>query len=91
MKRKKEEDLSWLNECQKIYVLNKKYSKFHLEFVIDTEDDWFIYVVERTKKTKQPTFYHMIIRKDMPSWLSYRLRNGWELIENNEESIKFTE
>ena len=91
MKKTKEDDLIYVGRCKKLYSLSKKHSKYVLEFLVDSEDDWFIYVAQRLKKTRVIEDYSIIIRKDIPGWLSHKKKQGWEITENFENELNFTE
>jgi hypothetical protein len=55
-----------------------------MKFVIDPtdEDEWFILVQTVWKKNNKLERQSMIIRKDIPNWLSY-LENyeGWKIVQ----------
>jgi hypothetical protein len=67
-----------------LHILEKKRSKYYMKFVIDPtdEDEWFILVQTVWKKNNKLERQSMIIRKDIPNWLSY-LENyeGWKIVQ----------
>jgi hypothetical protein len=86
-KDSKPRDYSYLVGRDPLYVLNKKRSPDVVEYIVDEDDDWFIYVTTKRRKTGEITHVSMIIRKDMPNWLSYAQSQGWEATKMYEEKL----
>jgi hypothetical protein len=83
----KETDYSYLEGIDPLYILTKKRSPDVIEYIVDKDDDWFIYVT--TKSRKQGVIKHvsMIIRKDMPNWLRHAQSQGWDAKKMYEEKL----
>jgi hypothetical protein len=81
-------DYSYLIGRDPLYVLNKKRSPDVIEYIVDEDDDWFIYVTTKSRKSGEIKHVSMIIRKDMPNWLSYAQSQGWEAKKMYEEILK---
>ena len=77
MSHKKEYDWSFVNDLSPVMVLRKKYAKTMIEYYIDPEEGWFIYVVTRGIKSRSIEHVSMIIRKDVPDWLRYQKNHAW--------------
>ena len=70
-------DWSYLNEMQPLYLLKKKRAKSIVEVYVDAEDPWFLYFATRESKSRKLTDVSIIIRKDLPTWLSNFASTGW--------------
>lgn len=70
-------DYSFLAKLTPVCVLSKKSSKNQIEYYVDSDDDWFLYVVTRAIKTKKIDNVSMIIRKDASGWMSHHESQGW--------------
>ena len=72
-----------------ICEMNKPRSPLFGRVYVETEDDWFITIEFKRKKSGEVTDKHFIIQKDLSGWLSYyKSSNGWETKIVNEEPIK---
>jgi hypothetical protein len=80
MKGKREDDdyVMYLTR-EPLCVLKKKRSPDHIALYEDLKDSWFIYVMTMRKTTIKEV--SMIIRKDVPGWLTYLKTMGWEPTE----------
>jgi hypothetical protein len=58
--------------------LNKPKSRQHVIIETDRNDDWFLYVKFIENKTEEVTHTSMIIRKDLPGWITYLGSMGWK-------------
>jgi hypothetical protein len=58
-------------------LLHKKGSRQKVDIITDDNDDWFLYVNFIEIKTGIINHSSMIIRKDLPGWLSYLSTLGW--------------
>jgi len=59
-------------------ILEKARSRQRIEIITDTKDDWFLYVTYIEKNTEKPVHSSMIIRKDLPNWITYLGTMGWK-------------
>ena len=87
-KYSKPRDYSYLVGRDPLYVLNKKRAHDTIEYIVDEDDDWFIYVTTKSRKNGEIKSVSMIIRKDMPNWLETAESLGWEvkkMYEDHEE------
>ena len=66
--------------------LTKPRARYTIIFRPDKDDDWFIYIIHLEKSGKSNK--RMIIRKDVDDFLKTYLNNGWNIIENEEPTIK---
>jgi hypothetical protein len=76
-KNKEEDDHAWLTGLPALYTLKKKGSPHKIDFIVDKLDDWFIHVVTIRNKTNKIEDISMIIRKDIPGWITYLATMGW--------------
>lgn len=83
----KETDYSYINGIDPLYVLTKKRSPDIVEYIVDEDDDWFIYVTTKSRKNGTIKKVSMIIRKDMSTWLKYAQNQGWEIKKMYEENL----
>jgi hypothetical protein len=86
---KREVDWSFINDLTPVLKLNKKYAKHIIEYYVDPEESWFLYVVDRVKKDRSMKYVSMIIRKDGSSWKRYQESQGW-IAENEYEFLPLT-
>jgi hypothetical protein len=76
-----------LKAKEPIIVLTKSRSPHVTEYYEDPTDNWFIYVMTKTKKTGAFTHCSIVIRKDCPSWVRYAVSQGWSIIVNNSDIL----
>lgn len=71
-----------------ICELSKPRSPILGNVYIDSDDDWFITIEFKRRKSGEVTDRHLIIQKDLSGWLSYlKSLNGWETKIVNEELV----
>jgi hypothetical protein len=76
-----------LKARQPIITLTKYRSPHITEYYEDPEDDWFIFVITKARKSGTFTHCSIVIRKDVPSWVSYAVSQGWKIIENRSDLL----
>ena len=81
------EKYSHLKAKEPIIVLIKSRSPIVTEYYEDPQDNWFIYVMTKTKKNNVFTHCSIIIRKDCPSWVRYAISQGWTIAANNSDVL----
>jgi hypothetical protein len=59
-------------------ILEKYRSRQTIHITTDTEDDWFLYVKWVENKKDIVSHTSMIIRKDLPGWITYLGSMGWK-------------
>ncbi len=69
-----------LLQCKVLYEMTKKRSHHVIQYLQDTQDDWFIHVITIKKTTGDITNCIMITAEDLQKWIDYDKREGW--IEN---------
>ena len=81
-------DYSHLIGRQPLYVLNKKRSPDVIEYIVDENDDWFIYITTKTRKSGLIKDVSLIVRGDMAVWLRHAQYQGWDAVKMYEELSK---
>lgn len=87
---KEEDNHAWLTGLPALYTLTKKRSPHRIDFIVDKVDDWFIHVVTIRNTTKAIEDVSMIIRKDIPGWITYLGSMGWVASEPLYKENKLT-
>jgi hypothetical protein len=66
-----------------LYILEKSRAKQYIKVIIDPKgDDWFIYFQWIEKKTDKIKSECIVIRKDIPDWISHLTGSlGWKIKE----------
>ena len=72
-----------------VCIMKKKGSPHRVEFHQDLRDDWFFYCITRSNKKADISHASMIIRKDLPGWITYHQSMGWAI--EKELTINITE
>lgn len=72
-----------------IYELKKSRSPLECKIYVIDEDDWFIDIELKRKKTGEITDLHRVIQKDLPGWMrQMKSTANWEIIYTNENIVK---
>ena len=61
----------------KSFKLVKERAKTEIIIKPDHEDDWFIYIIQKEKKSGKETSKTMIIQKDLNDFLEHYYDKGW--------------
>lgn len=70
----------------KEFKLNKPRAKHEILVKPDKDDDWFIYIIHREKKTSKEVSKTMIIKKDLEDFLKSYKDRGW--VETSDKKEK---
>lgn len=78
-----------MEERTVIYEMKKARSPLECKIYVIDEDDWFIDIEIKRKKTGEITDLHRVIQKDLPGWMRQMKSTGnWEVIYTNENIVK---
>jgi hypothetical protein len=69
-----------------LYILEKPRGKQYIKVMVDPKgDDWFIFFQWIEKKTNKIKLQYIVIRKDVPDWISHLTGFlGWKIITKKE-------
>lgn len=70
---------------RKVIVMRKGHSPHEIVFSPDPQDSHFVNVVLRKVKTGAEVVTHYILRADLPQWIGVYQRDGFEIVELNNE------
>ncbi len=66
--------------------LTKPRARTEIFFKPDKDDEWFVYIIHKEKKSGKKKS-SMIIQKDMDMFLQHYLNEGW-IIDDGKEPVK---
>lgn len=68
-----------LLQCHVLYELHKKRSPHVIQYLQDTDDNWFIHVITIKKASGDIIDCVMITANDLERWIELDKREGWEI------------
>lgn len=78
------QQLHKMNE-KKVILMRKPHSPHEIVFSPDPSDGHFVNVVLRKVKTGAEVATHYILRADLAQWIGVYQRDGFEIVELNNE------